>query len=73
MTKKDLSLEKVIARLDVIVRQLESGEADLEASIKLFEEGMRLTTDAQQHLQRIEERIKVLVETGPNQYEEQNP
>jgi exodeoxyribonuclease VII small subunit len=38
----ELSFEAALARLEAIVRKLESGEASLEASIDLYTEGQQL-------------------------------
>ena len=38
----DLSFEDALARLESIVSRLESGQAPLEESITLYEEGARL-------------------------------
>ena len=39
---KDLTFEESLKQLENIVEQLESGEIDLEKSVKLYEEGMLL-------------------------------
>ena len=39
MAKTELSFEQSMERLDAIVKQLEKGEAPLNESLKLFEEG----------------------------------
>lgn len=62
MTKKSFSLEKNLKRLEEILQILESGENDIEESIGLFEEGLRISTECQHHLQELEKRVKILVE-----------
>ena len=42
LDREKLSFEAALSRLERIVRQLESGEAKLEESIALYEEGMQL-------------------------------
>ena len=37
-----ISFEKAVARLDEIVKLLEKGDAPLEQSLELFEEGAKL-------------------------------
>ena len=39
---KDLTFEESLKQLENIVEQLESGEIDLEKSVKLYEKGMLL-------------------------------
>jgi len=40
---KELTFEEKLARLNVIVTELESGKLSLDASLKLFEEGNTLS------------------------------
>ena len=42
MTKKTLSFEESMQRLEVIVQRLERGDVPLEESLALFEEGSGL-------------------------------
>jgi exodeoxyribonuclease VII small subunit len=56
-----LSFEKALHQLEEIVEVLEGGELDLEASLKLFEEGIALSIFCQQELQKAEGRIQQLV------------
>ncbi len=42
MEQQSMSFERAMARLEEIVRQLERGEAPLEQSLALFEEGSGL-------------------------------
>ena len=49
-------------RLEALVGQLESGELTLEASLAAFEQGVRLTRDAQTRLDEAELKVRALVE-----------
>ena len=51
-----------VARLERLVAQLESGELSLEGSLSAFEEGVRLTRDAQRRLDEAELRVRTLTE-----------
>ena len=42
MANKAMSFESAIERLEEIVRKLESGDASLDESIKLYSEGVEL-------------------------------
>lgn len=53
-----LSFEAALARLEAIVRQLESGDAPLEASIELYEEGERLKRQCEAKLTAASARIE---------------
>ncbi len=55
------SLEKAVERLEEIVSQLESGEADLEMSIELFQEGKKLGSGALRRLDKLERRVRLVV------------
>ena len=56
--KKEMTFEDNLKRLEDIVDQLESGEIDLEKSIKLYEEGMLLKNNCQEKLKKVELQIK---------------
>ncbi|HET8790610.1 MAG TPA: exodeoxyribonuclease VII small subunit [Modicisalibacter sp.] len=49
-------------RLEALVGQLESGELSLEQSLTAFEQGVRLTRDAQRRLDEAELKVRALVE-----------
>ena len=51
------TFEKAMARLEQIVAALESGRCPLDDSMKLFEEGTRLTTYCAKQLQEAEQKI----------------
>ena len=56
--KKDKHLfEKSIARLDEIVKKLESGELSLDESLELFEEGSGLIKSCNKMLDEAEQKI----------------
>ena len=54
----ELSFEAALARLETIVRQLEGGDAPLEASIELYEEGERLKRQCEAKLASASARIE---------------
>jgi len=57
-----MSFEKNLARLEQIVAQLEGDRLDLDASLKLFEEGIELLRLASGELNDTETKVKELVE-----------
>ena len=66
--------EDALRRLEEIVERLESGDAPLEQSFALFEEGMRLAADCQKCLEQMRGRVEVLVRTaGGHRCEPLNP
>ena len=60
--KKTVDFEKSMKRLEEIVDQLEGESASLEESLKLFEEGMKLTETCRGMLEEAEEKIKALLD-----------
>ncbi len=63
----NLSFEKALAELEEIVRKLESGEAELEQSIALYERGAALKAHCEAKLKSAQEKIEKIVvgEGGP--------
>jgi len=72
MPKKNFSLEKSFKRLEEILTNLESGEVELENSIGLFEEAMKLSGECQKQLEALEKRVKVLVAKEGGEYIEED-
>lgn len=54
------SFEEDLARLEEIVAALESGDLSLEDSLKLFEEGVRLSGQCHKRLDEAEGKLQVL-------------
>ena len=54
--------EKRLADLETIVERLEQGELPLDESVRLFEEGMKLSESCKKELNDAEGRIQVLIE-----------
>ena len=65
MNEKNATFEQNMARLEQIVRSLERGDAPLEESLKLFEEGTGLVRSCGQLLDQAELQVKkVMVGQG---------
>ncbi len=58
---KEPSFEEALKALEGIVSRLESGEANLDESIRLFEEGMRLSAICQKRLDEADRKIETLL------------
>jgi exodeoxyribonuclease VII small subunit len=58
---KKIKFEEALKGLEAIVDKLESGEMDLEESIKLYEEGIELSVYCQKQLAQAEGKIQRLV------------
>jgi exodeoxyribonuclease VII small subunit len=55
------SFEESLKRLEKIVEQMERGDLPLEDSIKLFEEGTRLSAECKEHLEQAEGKVQILM------------
>lgn len=60
MTKKTITFEAAMERLEEITRLLESGAEGLDESLKLYEEGVSLIRLCTQKLESAEQSVKVL-------------
>ncbi len=57
---KEMTYESAVKRLEEIVGILEKNEVSLDESMKLFEEGTKLTAYCSKKLQEAEQKITVL-------------
>jgi exodeoxyribonuclease VII small subunit len=53
--------ESALARLEDIVKELETGDLPLEQSLKLFEEGIKLSRICHKRLEDAERRVEILL------------
>jgi exodeoxyribonuclease VII small subunit len=60
------SFEEHLTQLETVVERLERGDLSLDESVRLFEEGMKLSTACKQELEQAEGRIQVLVDGKAN-------
>ena len=60
MAVKKLNFEEAMARLSQIVEKLETGEESLENSMKLFEEGAKLSAQCYQILEKAQQKVTEL-------------
>ena len=61
MNEKNATFEQNMARLEQIVRSLERGDAPLEESLKLFEEGTGLVRSCGKLLDEAELQVKKIM------------
>lgn len=57
---EEMKLEEAMRRLDEVVRALDSDRLDLEESLRLYEEGVRLVRVCHERLSDAERRISAL-------------
>jgi exodeoxyribonuclease VII small subunit len=59
---KEKSFEELFKRLEEIVQEMESEELDLEKSLTLFEEGVKLSANLRGQLSKADQKISELME-----------
>ncbi|MBX3329513.1 MAG: exodeoxyribonuclease VII small subunit [Nitrospira sp.] len=57
-----VKFEQAMARLEAIVGELEKGDLPLDESLKIFEEGIRLSKNCLRVLEEAERKVEVLVQ-----------
>lgn len=57
------SFEEQLKSLEQVVERLERGELSLDESVRLFEEGVKLSNACKKELEAAEGKIQVLVES----------
>lgn len=58
------SFEEQMTALETVVERLERGELSLDQSVRLFEEGVRLSRACKEQLDAAEGKVEVLMERG---------
>ena len=58
---KKPDFEKSLARLEEVVRRLESPQLSLDEAMKLFQEGVELSRECQKQLEEAEGRVEILL------------
>ena len=61
MSKKKMTFEESMARLEQIVRAMERGDVALEESLKLFQEGTQLVKDCGKLLDEAQLQVNKIV------------
>ncbi len=57
-----VKFEQAMARLEAIVGELEKGDLPLDESLRIFEEGIRLSKNCLKVLEEAERKVEVLVQ-----------
>ncbi len=70
--KAAMTFEEALARLEEIVRALESGSAPLDESLALFEEGVGLVKLCNARLDTAEQKVKLLIPNPDGTAEERD-
>ncbi len=68
MEKKKPSFEEALMRLDEIVSEMDSGKAELDKLLSLFEEGTALVKQCKKELDSAERKVKLVTEDGETDF-----
>ncbi len=63
MKEKELNFEELMQKLEDITNKLEKESLSLDESVKLFEEGMKISKECNSKLENAEKRITILLDT----------
>lgn len=67
--EKEVDIEENLEKLESIVKELENEQLDLERSIELFEQGVKLAEEVKGGLSEAELRLKKVVESSELDFE----
>ena len=68
----EFNFEMALKRLEEIATALENGNAQLETSLSLFEEGVGIIKECNAKLDAADQKVKLLVNNGNGTYDEQS-
>lgn len=57
-----LSIEERLSRIEQVLEQMESDETGLEATFKLYEQGLKLIRDTESSIDKVEKQLRILSE-----------
>jgi len=66
---KDVPFEKAFEKLEKIVEGLEAGDLALDASLKQYEEGIKIARMCQQKLDKAKQKIETLIKKDDDLFE----
>ena len=67
-----MNFEDNMKQLEQIAGELEKGDLDLDASVKKFEEGMKISKECSEMLERAEKKITMLIKDNNGEMVEKN-
>ena len=72
MEEKTTSFEENMKKLEEIATELEKGDLDLDSSVKKFEEGMKISKECNEMLEKAEKKITMLIKGDNGELTEEN-
>lgn len=59
--QETVSFEEKMKKLEEIATELEKGDLDLDTSVSKFEEGMKISKECNEMLEKVEKKITMLI------------
>lgn len=70
--QETVSFEENMKKLEEIAAELEKGELDLDTSVSKFEEGMKISKECNEMLEKAEKKITMLIKGEDEEVVEEN-
>lgn len=70
--EEKMSFEENMKRLEEIATELEKGDLDLDTSVSKFEEGMKISKQCSEMLEKAEKKITMLIKGNDGELSEEN-
>ena len=70
--EENISFEDKMKKLEEIAIELEKGDLDLDSSVIKFEEGMKLSKECSEMLEKAEKKITMLIKRENGELAEEN-
>ena len=70
--EEKMSFEENMKRLEEIATELEKGDLDLDTSVSKFEEGMKISKQCSEMLEKAEKKITMLIKNEDGELAEEN-
>ena len=70
--QETVSFEEKMKKLEEIATELEKGDLDLDSSVSKFEEGMRISKECNEMLEKAEKKITMLIKGEDGEVVEEN-
>ncbi len=69
---ENINFEENMKQLEQIANELEKGDLDLDVSVKKFEDGMRISKQCSDMLEKAEKKITMLIQDANGELTEAN-
>ena len=69
--QETVSFEEKMKKLEEIATELEKGDLDLDTSVSKFEEGMKISKECNEMLEKAEKKITMLIKGENGELEEE--